>query len=89
MNGIRFNERDHEAAAEAERRQFLQCVDALGPDELRVAKFVVARLAGGRKVYGNLDLARDKRNFVRERDEELADALVYVACEQLKRGLAP
>lgn len=59
----------------------------LGPDELRVMHFVAERLLGGRKVYGPLVLALDARDWRRERDEELADALVYAACESLRRDL--
>ena len=54
-------------------------------DELRVVAFIVQRLIGqGRVAYGALDLATDERDFVRERNEEIADALVYVACAALK-----
>jgi hypothetical protein len=63
----------------------MRLVDA-GIDELRVVDFVVERLMGvGRKQYGELVLKTDKRNFSKELDEELLDAIVYIACARLKR----
>ena len=57
----------------------------LGDDELRVLTFIAQRLLGGATQYGALDLATDRRNFARERGEEIGDMLVYWACEDLKR----
>lgn len=62
--------------------------EGLGPDEVRVLVFVAGRLAHGREQYGELNLTTDARDFRHERAEELADALVYTACEELRR-LAP
>nr|HMR04434.1 hypothetical protein [Polyangiaceae bacterium] len=58
---------------------------SLGADELRVLVFVAGRLAHGRECYGELDVATDGRDFRQERAEELADALVYSACAELRR----
>ena len=59
----------------------------LGPDELRVLVFVAGRLAHGREEYGELHLARDRRDFRQERAEELADALIYSACDEMRAAL--
>ena len=57
-----------------------QSTAELGPDELRVLVLVAERLATGRRRYGPLDLAGDRRDFQGEALEEVADALVYAAC---------
>jgi hypothetical protein len=56
----------------------------LAPDELRVLLEVARRLKMGRRVYGKLDLATDRRDFQREAAEELIDAAVYSACLALR-----
>lgn len=63
------------------------CAD-LGADELRVLVLVAERLAAGRRRYGALDIAGDRRDFQLEAIEEVADALVYAACG-LMRGRTP
>ncbi|MBX3222387.1 MAG: hypothetical protein KF795_17845 [Labilithrix sp.] len=62
-------------------------LELLGPDELRVVRFIAERLLAGQEAYGPLRLATDARDWRRERDEELADAVVYSACESLRRDL--
>ncbi|MBX3205496.1 MAG: hypothetical protein KF764_10535 [Labilithrix sp.] len=62
-------------------------LEQLGPVELRVVRFVAERLLAGQEVYGPLRIATDARDWRRERDEELADAVVYSACESLRRDL--
>jgi hypothetical protein len=75
--------RREQIRAEIERR-----LDIASDDELRVVHFIVERLLGlGRVAYGALDLSTDRRNFERELDEELADALVYVACAVLRHAV--
>jgi FixJ family two-component response regulator len=59
----------------------------LGPDELTVLEMVAAGLAHGRAVYGELDLAHDRRDFRAEAGDELRDALVYLAAELLRLRL--
>lgn len=59
--------------------------DDLGVDELRVLTAVATRLAMGQKQYGKLDIARDKRDFVKEASEEALDGCVYLACELLRK----
>lgn len=57
----------------------------LGADERRVLAVLADRLRGGAKAYGALDLASDRRDFEKERGEEVADLLVYSAFAELKR----
>ena len=54
-----------------------------GHDEQRVIDRVLARLELGRRRYGPLNLAGDRRNWRRERFEERLDALVYDVCAEL------
>ena len=68
---------------EAHRAAVSASLSGLGTDELRVLGFIAARLRMGREAYGPLDLATDRRDWRRERDEEAADLLVYAACEAL------
>lgn len=51
----------------------------LGTDELRVLVLMAERLAKGRKRYGVLNLANDRRHFRSEAVEELLDAVAYLA----------
>jgi hypothetical protein len=60
-------------------------VDTLGPDEVRVLTAIARRLAVGRKVYGQLDVAGDARDWKREATEEALDLAVYLSCELLRR----
>lgn len=63
----------------------------LGQDELEVVLFVVEGLARGRAVYGELDVASDRRDYRREAGEEVRDALVYLGAElvRLRRSRQP
>ncbi len=58
----------------------------MSPDEKRVIEFIKARLEAGRKEYGPLEIKDDKRDFLQELAEELADALVYIGAEAVRRG---
>lgn len=58
----------------------------LSPDEQAILSYLELRLQEGKETYGSLDLSSDQRDWDKERDEELADAIVYVACAALKRG---
>jgi hypothetical protein len=58
----------------------------LNPDEQRVLLEVARRLKMGRRVYGKLDLATDRRDFQKELAEEMTDAAVYGACLALQRS---
>jgi hypothetical protein len=55
----------------------------LGPDEHRVILVLARRLLAGQHAYGRLDVATDGRDWRRERADELADALVYWAIEEV------
>jgi hypothetical protein len=57
----------------------------LGDDECRVLVYLAERMVAGASVYGRMNLAADKRDFRRERAEELADALVYTAMDEVQR----
>jgi len=46
---------------------------------------VARRLVAGQRLYGQLDLARDRRDWTAEAGEELADAAVYLAIRALQR----
>lgn len=53
--------------------------EQLGADELNVLLLVAERLVKGRKIYGPLQVATDRRDFTREALEEAADLAVYAA----------
>ncbi len=57
--------------------EIVAVVRELGPDERRVLLVLARRLLAGQCAYGRLDVARDGRDWRRERADELADALVY------------
>jgi hypothetical protein len=63
------------------------CLAELEPDAIRALTFLAQRLLAGQKAYGRLDLAKDPRDWRKERAEELGDLLVYTAFLQLKRDL--
>lgn len=56
----------------------------LNVDEHRVIERIVRRLVLGLDRYGPLDLNGDKRNWRKEKHEELLDMLVYGAIMELK-----
>lgn len=71
----------------AERRGDLRLrLELCSLDELRVIGVLLARLELGRQRYGYLDLARDRRDFKRERAEEYVDLAIYDACDELDRA---
>jgi hypothetical protein len=57
-------------------------------DELRVLNVIAKRLVLGKGQYGALDIDRDPRDWHRELSEELADAMVYLACAELRKPQA-
>lgn len=65
-------------------RRLVDRAKRLGPDELTVLVLVAERLATGRKQYGPLQVATDRRDFAREALEEAADLAVYVAARLLQ-----
>jgi hypothetical protein len=58
----------------------------LGDDERRVLAHIAERLLMGQRQYGELDLKSDKRDWKREREQEVEDLLMYFAFESLKRS---
>ena len=64
--------------------RILVLAQQLESDELAVLELVAERLVLGRRCYGELDLARDRRNFGREALEEAADMAVYAAAGLLR-----
>ena len=65
----------------------LDVVAELGPDERRVLLVLARRLRAGQAAYGRLDVAHDRRDWRKERAEELADALVYGAIGEVAATL--
>ena len=61
------------------RKRLTSIAEHLGHDELAVLILVAERLRGGRRIYGELHLATDTRNFARQALEEAADLAVYAA----------
>lgn len=57
----------------------------LGRDERAVLVEIAQGLVAGRRVYGELRLARDRRDLEREALEEVRDALVYVGAALVRR----
>jgi hypothetical protein len=56
----------------------------MNQDELRVMLRIAERLTMGRRQYGPLELAGDKRDWRAEGAEELLDGTVYFAIQSLK-----
>ena len=63
--------------------QFID-VTGLGPDEVRVLERIAERLRMGARVYGQLGIRDDPRDWKKEGREELLDAAVYYAIASLK-----
>lgn len=55
----------------------------LNEEEGEVLLLVARGLAVGRRAYGPMDLAGDRRDFLEEALQEHRDALVYLAAETL------
>lgn len=70
-----------ETPARLERKQEAWLnVTGLNDDEVDILETIAQRMLKlGRKSYGPLDIATDKRDFGQERREEIFDALVYSA----------
>jgi len=60
-------------------------VRELGTDEVKVLVAIARRLAMGRRVYGTLDIAGDRRDWKREATDEALDLAVYLSAELLRR----
>jgi len=67
------------SAIDGLRRSIVGRLGACNVDELRVLDQLLVRIELGRDQYGHLDLSR-KRDWARERSEEMADWAIYDAC---------
>lgn len=65
-------------------RRLSAAVEACDGDELAVVVLLAERLAQGRRTYGRLDLATDRRRFVGEAVPELLDAVAYLGMEAVR-----
>ena len=61
----------------------LDVVRELADEEQAVLLVLAKRLLAGQRSYGRLDLAKDPRDWRKERADELADALVYGAIAEV------
>lgn len=61
----------------------------LRTDEIAVLTLIAERLLRGRERYGELRVATDRRDFVREALEEAADGLAYAAAALMRRRGSP
>lgn len=59
----------------------------LGDQELAVFLALGRRLLAGQRAYGPLALQTDRRDWKKERAEELADALIYQAIGEVAEKL--
>lgn len=66
--------------------ELIAITDQLEPDAVRALTLIAHRLLKGQKAYGRIDVATDPRDWQKEREEELQDALVYGAFASLKAG---
>lgn len=63
-----------------------EIAEQLSPDARSVLLLIARRMQKGQEQYGWLDLKNDKRNWRQEIREELLDALVYDAMEEVQRN---
>jgi len=56
----------------------------LGADELAVLELVAEGMVAGRRVYGELRVDKDPRDFRAEAIEELRDSMVYTSAAMLR-----
>ncbi len=64
--------------------RLVQIAAELGTDELRVLVAIAERLRAGRRRYGGLHLATDRRNWCAEAMAEMLDCAVYLSCGLLR-----
>ena len=61
-------------------------IDEAESDERRVLLYLARRIVDlGQKTYGPIDIESDQRDWLREVNQELGDAVFYVAMTALKR----
>ncbi len=71
---------------QAVRDEIADTLDDLSGDELLVIRRIVDRIAMGRKQYGELRLAGDKRDWDEEALAEICDLAVYAAIRVITQG---
>jgi hypothetical protein len=69
--------------------RLITLAERLRPDEVAVLELIAERLLQGRRRYGDLHLATDRRDFGREALEEAADLAVYAAAALLRTKGTP
>lgn len=67
-----------------ESTEIREIAEGLSPDARKVLLAIAHRMQRGQEQYGLLHLAEDPRNWRDEIAEELMDALVYMACEEVQ-----
>lgn len=68
-----------------DRDQLAAWLASATDDEILSVSYLAKRLAAGRAAYGPLVLRQDRRQWLRELRDELADAVNYLTWE-LERG---
>jgi hypothetical protein len=76
---------DERVAHLAAERALEKIIHELGYEELVVLGLLARRLHAGQTAYGLLHVENDPRDYRKERGEELADALIYTAMDELRR----
>jgi len=64
----------------------LRAIGPLNADELDVVGWVIERLRLGNERYGPLNVGSDTRDLVKERNEEIVDALVYAGVKAVQEA---
>ncbi len=65
------------------RNELISMVQTLEPDAVGVLHAIAGRLQMGRKQYGDLRIAEDRRDWTKEAGEEALDMSVYLAIRLL------
>lgn len=69
---------------EIETTSFILKLSQLNKDERLVVSLIIERLLKGKFEYGNLNIAEDKRDFIKECLEETTDTAIYSTIQLLK-----
>lgn len=70
------------------RAELASLAGSMGDDECRILVRVARRLKFGEGRYGPLNLAKDRRDFMKEAAEEVLDWLVYVEGHEERKEMA-
>ena len=66
------------------RNELISMVQSLEPDAVEVLHLSVQRMLAGRKEYGDLDIDKDRRDWVEEALQECVDGNNYIAAALIK-----